>query len=125
MKIAIHRDDVERVPGLLRMMLQEKVRVNTKVRALAFTCDLLTGAVIADVLRDKDRQLDRSVTRVYVQTAREWSLLRDEVSVAEMIRHSTTTLSPKTFKRVKPMALVVFEPEKADSGRSLPSEKLV
>lgn len=117
-KLAINVFDLDRIdPDFRRKILAERLDLTHHIdmrfdrikeadeAAVEFTCDLLTAAIICDILRSHDREVGDFPTRLYLKRE-SWSRIPSRV-VLTVTEHGKVKLNPKLFPtEVRPSELV-------------------
>lgn len=109
-KLAVNLFDLDRVDPLIRAELlggkidvkAGPVRIDPRrpdLAAVGFRCDLLTAAIVCDILRSHDRELGDAPTRVYIKRAEAWEPLAGRV-VLTVVVDGKCQLSPEVFPPV-------------------------
>lgn len=78
--------------------------------AVVFNCDLLTAALICDILRSHDREMGDSPTRLYLKR-KSWSRIPSYV-VLTVVVNGHTELNPEVFPTAVPLVDLVPLPPK-------------
>lgn len=113
-RLAVNAFDLDRVPpemirkfffdpdGTPRLDLKAAVEVELDriepTRAFVFTCDLLTAALVVDLLKSECRRTKSDLVQGYIRRKESWArILNNEVLTAVDPDTGKTVLSPKTF----------------------------
>jgi len=131
-KLALNLFDTDRMaPELRSKLLAGKVnlketvnvdldRVQTSV-AIVFTCDLLTAALVIDIVRSEDRKVNGPLTRAYINRGgTAWSRLPNNVVLTVAEAGKPTRLNPQIFaekeEEVVLLPLIPRKPKKLILG---------
>jgi hypothetical protein len=119
-RLALNLGDLMRLDATVRgVMLAGKVDCETPVRtngrtlddgAVVMTCDLLTAACIADVIRAHDRKAGDYPCRCYLRRRDAWQRLPND-ALLTVVEGERVVLNPALFReKVAPVPLSVPAP---------------
>lgn len=106
-RLAVALTDLDRVPPEVRthllagrLDLSQAIRVGQDrmedVPAVVFSCDLLTAAIVCDMLRSNDRKVGDAPTGLYINKNQSWSRITNN-TVLTVVINGKAKLNPKVF----------------------------